>query len=167
MNCYTHYQSPVGRFTLQANDQGLTGSWFDNQSTAPADFGTQHDQHPVLQQAIAEYQEYFAGTRQHFDVPTDPQGTDFQKQVWKTLQTIPFGETWSYQTLAITINNAKAVRAVGLANGKNPISIIIPCHRVIGKNGKLTGYAGGIENKRQLLLHESQHSELLSIAAKK
>ena len=160
MNYYTYYQSPLGRLTLQANDKGLTGSWFDKQSTAPADFGAQSDQHPILQQAMTEYTEYFKGTLKQFEVPTDPQGSDFQQQVWNTLQTIAFGETWCYQDLAIAINNPKAVRAVGLANGKNPVSIIIPCHRVIGKNGKLTGYAGGIENKRQLLLHENQHGHL-------
>lgn len=159
MNYYTYYQSPVGRLTLQANDKGLTGSWFDKQSTAPDDFGQHNDQQPILQQAITEYNEYFNGTRKQFDVPTDPRGTDFQQQVWKMLQSIAFGETRSYQDLAIAIDNPKAVRAVGLANGKNPISIIIPCHRVIGKNGKLTGYAGGIDNKRQLLIHESQHSD--------
>lgn len=162
MNYYTHYQSPIGRLTLQASDNGLLGAWFDKQSTAPDDFGVENDQHPILQQAITEYQEYFAGTRKQFDVPTDAQGTEFQKQVWGMLKTIPFGETWSYQDMAIAIDNPKAVRAVGLANGKNPISIIIPCHRVIGKNGKLTGYAGGLENKQQLLMHEGQHSDLLT-----
>jgi len=166
MNYYTYYQSPVGRLTLQANDTGLTGAWFDKQSTAPEDFGLQSDEHPILQQAIAEYDEYFAGMRKQFDVPTDPQGTDFQKQVWQTLQSIPFGETWSYQDMAIAIDNPKAVRAVGLANGKNPISIIVPCHRVIGKNGKLTGYAGGLENKQQLLIHESQFSDMVSTVSK-
>jgi len=166
MNYYTYYQSPVGRLTLRANNNGLTGSWFDKQSTAPEDFGQQSDKHPILQQAIAEYDEYFAGTRKQFDVPIDPRGTDFQKQVWQMLQTIPFGETWSYQDMAIAIDNPKAVRAVGLANGKNPISIIVPCHRVIGKNGKLTGYAGGLENKQQLLIHESQFSDMVSTVSK-
>ena len=113
-------------------------------------------------QTIQEYEEYFAGTRKQFEAPTDPQGTDFQKQVWAMLKTIPFGQTWSYQDLAIAINNPKAVRAVGLANGKNPISIIVPCHRVIGKNGKLTGYAGGLENKCHLIKHESEYSEIHS-----
>ena len=158
MNYYTHYESPVGRLTLQASDKGLLGAWFNQQTTAPNVFGQENYQHPILQQAIAEYTEYFEGSRKQFDVPTDAKGTDFQKQVWNMLTTIPFGETWSYQDLAIAINNSKAVRAVGLANGKNPLSIIVPCHRVIGKNGKLTGYAGGIDNKRQLLIHESNHS---------
>lgn len=166
MKYYTHYQSPVGRLTLQASDEGLLGAWFDKQSTAPQDFGMQDDKHPILMQTMLEYEEYFAGTRQQFDVATDAQGTVFQKQVWSMLTKIPFGETWSYQDLAIAIDNPKAVRAVGLANGKNPISIIVPCHRVIGKNGKLTGYAGGIENKQQLLVHESQKADLLSSPSK-
>ena len=162
MKYYTHYQSPLGILTLQASDKGLLGAWFDKQATAPEDFGVENNQHPILLQTIAEYEEYFAGNRKQFEVVTDAQGTDFQKQVWAMLQTIPFGETWSYQDLAIAIDNPKAVRAVGLANGKNPISIIVPCHRVIGKNGKLTGYAGGIENKQQLLMHENQYGDFLS-----
>ena len=162
MKYYTQYKSPVGQLTLQASDQGLLGAWFDKQKTAPDEFGEENKQHPILQQTIQEYEAYFAGKLKRFEVQTDPQGTDFQKQVWTMLKTIPFGQTCSYQDLAIAINNPKAVRAVGLANGKNPISIIVPCHRVIGKNGKLTGYAGGIESKRQLLIHENEHSELLS-----
>lgn len=166
MKYYTHYISPVGRLTLQASDDGLLGAWFDKQSTAPQDFGVENDKHPILLQTIAEYEEYFTGTRKQFDVATNAQGTNFQKQVWAMLKTIPFGETWSYQDMAIAIDNPKAVRAVGLANGKNPISIIVPCHRVIGKNGKLTGYAGGIENKQQLLIHESEHTDLFSSVQK-
>ncbi len=151
MNYFSYYESPLGRLTLQANDNGLTGAWFDTQTTAPNDLGLEKSDHPILQQAIAEYEEYFAGDRQQFTVPTDAQGTDFQKQVWNMLTHIPYGEVWSYQDMAIAIHNPKAVRAVGLANGKNPISIIVPCHRVIGKNGQLTGYAGGLERKRKLL----------------
>lgn len=155
MNYFTYYESPLGRLTLQSNDIGLLGAWFDVHTTAPDDLGVRNDKHPILQQAVAEYEEYFAGERQQFEVPTDASGTVFQKQVWSMLQTIPFGETWSYQDLAIAIDNPKAVRAVGLANGKNPISIIVPCHRVIGKNGKLTGYAGGVDKKQKLLQLES------------
>ena len=159
MNYFTHYQSPLGQITLQANDAGLRGAWFDVQTTAPEDFGTQKDDHPILQQAIQEFEEYFAEKRQTFDVPINAQGTDFQKQVWTMLTKIPFGETWSYQDLAVAIDNPKAVRAVGLANGKNPLSIIVPCHRVIGKNGKLTGYAGGVERKQKLLQLEGSFRE--------
>ena len=158
MNYYTHYQSPIGRLTLQSNDKGLTGAWFDDQSTAPEKFGTESHQHPILTQTIREYEEYFSGLRHAFDIPIDPKGTEFQQQVWRSLQRIPFGETQSYQELAIAIQNPKAVRAVGMANGKNPISIIVPCHRVIGKNGKLTGYAGGLENKQKLLQLEAEYA---------
>ena len=162
MKYFTYYPSPLGTLTLQTNDDGLTGAWFDVQTTAPDDFGLQKDDHPILQQAVAEFDEYFAGKRQQFDVPTAAQGTDFQKQVWGMLKQIPFGETWSYQDLAIAIDNPKAVRAVGLANGKNPISIIVPCHRVIGKNGKLTGYAGGVDRKQKLLSLERPDELLLT-----
>ncbi|MDX1301581.1 MAG: methylated-DNA--[protein]-cysteine S-methyltransferase [Photobacterium sp.] len=154
MNVYTHYQSPIGRVTIQANDEGLLGAWFQTQTTQPDNLGKLDSEHPVLKQAVSEFQEYFAGTRQRFEVPLAATGTEFQQKVWQTLTTIPFGTTWSYQDLANAIGNPKAVRAVGLANGKNPISIIVPCHRVIGKNGKLTGYAGGIEQKEGLLKHE-------------
>ena len=156
MKYYTHYQSPVGNLTLQCSETGLLGAWFDKQKTAPNELGVESKEHPILQQAVKEYEEYFNGSRLVFDVATDAQGTEFQKQVWAMLKTIPFGQTWSYQALALAINNPKAVRAVGMANGKNPLSIIVPCHRVIGKNGKLTGYAGGIDNKQFLLKHESE-----------
>ncbi len=96
----------------------------------------------------------FRGLRNEFDLPLAATGTDFQNKVWHALTTIPYGETWSYQDLANAIGNPKAVRAVGLANGKNPISIVVPCHRVIGKSGKLTGYAGGVERKQRLLALE-------------
>ena len=151
MNYFTRYSSPLGQITLQANDAGLTGAWFQVQTTAPDDFGTRQDNHPILMQALTELVEYFAGKREQFDVPTSVDGTDFQKQVWGVLKKIPYGETWSYQDVAIAIDNPKAVRAVGMANGKNPLSIIVPCHRVIGKNGKITGYAGGVERKEMLL----------------
>lgn len=161
MKYFTYYPSPVGTLTIQASDIGLTGAWFDVHTTAPDDFGTEQSDHPILQQAVSEFDEYFAGKRQQFDVPTDAKGTVFQTQVWNMLKQIPFGETWSYQDLAIAIDNPKAVRAVGLANGKNPISIIVPCHRVIGKNGKLTGYAGGVDRKQKLLALESPCPPLL------
>ncbi|MGF1761676.1 methylated-DNA--[protein]-cysteine S-methyltransferase [Photobacterium sagamiensis] len=154
MNVYTHYKSPVGVLTIQANDEGLLGAWFQTQTTQPDNLGKLDSEHAVLKQAVSEYQEYFAGTRQMFEVPIAATGTEFQQKVWQALTTIPFGTTWSYQDLANAIGNPKAVRAVGLANGKNPISIIVPCHRVIGKNGTLTGYAGGIERKEGLLKHE-------------
>ena len=157
MKYFTRYPSPLGQMTLQANDAGLTGAWFEVHTTAPDDFGVQQDDHPILAQAVTELSEYFAGKRTQFDVPTVADGTKFQNQVWAMLKEIPYGETWSYQDLAIAIDNPKAVRAVGLTNGRNPISVIVPCHRVIGKNGKLTGYAGGIERKERLLALEGSY----------
>jgi methylated-DNA-[protein]-cysteine S-methyltransferase len=108
----------------------------------------------VIEQCILELDEYFNKGRKFFTIELNPSGTEFQKRVWNELLTIPFGKTVSYEALAIRIGDIKAIRAVGLANGQNPIAVIIPCHRVIGKNGDLTGYAGGIENKEWLLYHE-------------
>jgi methylated-DNA-[protein]-cysteine S-methyltransferase len=107
--------------------------------------------HPVLLETEKQLGEYFAGKRSRFSVKLDPKGTDFQNKVWAALRTIPFGETRSYGQIARQIGNVKAMRAVGAANGKNPISIIVPCHRVIGASGKLTGFAGGLDVKEQLL----------------
>jgi methylated-DNA-[protein]-cysteine S-methyltransferase len=106
---------------------------------------------PSLEKAQQELDEYFAGKRQRFDLPHEVQGTEFQKRVWQELQTIPYGETRSYKDIAKQVQSPLASRAVGLANNKNPISIIIPCHRVVGQNGKLTGYAGGLAAKEYLL----------------
>lgn len=154
MTFFTYYQSPIGKMTIQASDSGLLGIWFETHTTQPDELGQQNDAHPILAMTIGQLQEYFNGERVTFSVPLAAKGTPFQQKVWQALTTIPFGQTWSYQDLANAIDNPKAVRAVGLANGKNPISVIVPCHRVIGKNGKLTGYAGGIERKKQLLVHE-------------
>ena len=154
MTVYTYYESPMGKLTIQACDKGLLGAWFEKQTTQPNKLGIRSNDHPILKQARSEYAEYFAGKRKHFTLPIAVEGTRFQQQVWQILTMIPFGSTWSYLDIAHAIGNPKAVRAVGLANGKNPISIIVPCHRVIGKNGSLTGYAGGIEIKEKLLKHE-------------
>jgi methylated-DNA-[protein]-cysteine S-methyltransferase len=109
---------------------------------------------PILARAATQLAEYFAGTRRTFDLPLAAAGTAFQQRVWQVLTTIPFGATWSYGELARAIGNPAASRAVGAANGKNPIGIIVPCHRVIGSNGTLTGYAGGLDMKQALLAHE-------------
>lgn len=154
INHYCYYKSPTGTLTLQANAQGLLGVWFETQKTQAENLGKLDKNQPILRRTIEQLEEYFAGEREHFTVPIALSGTEFQQQVWSALVTIPFGKTWCYQELANAIGNPKAVRAVGLANSKNPISIIIPCHRVIGKNGKLTGYAGGVERKQALLEHE-------------
>lgn len=153
-NRFTYYDSPLGTVTLQANEQGLLGVWFETHTTKPQDLGTQEDSFPIFQSVKEQLERYFAGEAVQFDVPIAAKGTPFQQSVWHALTTIPYGETWSYAQLADAIGNPKAVRAVGLANGKNPVSVIVPCHRVIGKNGKLTGYAGGIERKQRLLAIE-------------
>ena len=153
-NRFTYYDSPLGTVTLQANEQGLLGVWFETHTTKPEDLGTQEASFPIFQSVKDQLDRYFAGEAVQFDVPIAAKGTPFQQSVWHALTTIPYGETWSYAQLADAIGNPKAVRAVGLANGKNPVSVIVPCHRVIGKNGKLTGYAGGIERKQRLLAIE-------------
>jgi methylated-DNA-[protein]-cysteine S-methyltransferase len=118
--------------------------------------------HPHLTRAVAQLNEYFAGRRTAFDLPLDPHGTPFQQQVWEQLLAIPYGETRSYLDLARKLGNPNATRAVGAANGRNPISIIVPCHRVIGSSGKLTGFAGGLEIKERLLNLESATPSLFS-----
>ena len=142
--------SPVGNLTLLASEKGLAGIYFEERYEGDWVAGESE----FLDQAEKELGEYFAGERVEFKVALDAVGTEFQSAVWMALRTIPFGEVVSYLQIAEQINNPKAVRAVGLANGANPISIIVPCHRVIGADGKLTGYGGGLERKRTLLVHE-------------
>lgn len=158
-NRFTYYESPLGVVTLQANDEGLLGLWFETHTTKPEQLGVQDDSFPVFGLAIDQLSRYFSGEAIQFTVPIAVKGTPFQQSVWQALTTIPYGETWSYAQLADAIGNPKAVRAVGLANGKNPVSVIVPCHRVIGKNGKLTGYAGGVERKQRLLVIEGREQE--------
>ncbi|MDP5255164.1 MULTISPECIES: methylated-DNA--[protein]-cysteine S-methyltransferase [unclassified Vibrio] len=148
---YHQFDSPLGRVTMQTSQQGLTGIWFTTHTTQPDELGTWAQEHPLLQEAQRQLTEYFTGQRHQFDLPFDLHGTDFQLAVWQGLQRIPYGQSWSYQQLATAIGRPKAVRAVGAANGKNPLSIVIPCHRVIGTTGKLTGYAGGLTRKKALL----------------
>ena len=136
-------ETPIGLLTLQADEAAVTAIRFG------AD-GAQ-DASPLLDAAEAQLREYFAGTRRTFDLPLAPRGTDFQLGVWQALRAIPFGETWSYAQLATRIGNASAMRAVGAANGRNPIPIIVPCHRVIGADGSLTGFGGGLPAKMFLL----------------
>lgn len=149
--------SPVGALTLIASDLGLTAIlWQDDNPNRVHLPAMQEDPtHPVLVETERQLNEYFAGTRTTFTMTLDFVGTEFQKKVWQALVAIPFGETRSYADIARDIGNPKAVRAVGAANGKNPISIIAPCHRVIGSNGKLTGFAGGLEVKAFLLKIET------------
>jgi methylated-DNA-[protein]-cysteine S-methyltransferase len=154
---YKTTPSPVGRLTLVASDRGLTAILWENDDPQRVRLGamTRNDTHPVLCHAESQLREYFAGTRKAFTLPLDFVGTDFQKKVWAALLTIPFGETRSYADIARQIGQPTAARAVGAANGRNPISIIAPCHRVIGAGGTLTGFAGGLEAKARLLALES------------
>tara|TARA_R110000744_G_scaffold175374_1_gene294136 strand:- start:169 stop:645 length:477 start_codon:yes stop_codon:yes gene_type:complete len=150
---YCTYQSPLGEIALTANDSGLTALAFQN-GKSPITFAALTENNSKFTQVIQQLNEYFDGNRKYFDLPLAPAGTNFQKQVWQALTAIPCGETKSYGWIAKYISNEKAVRAVGTANGANPIALIIPCHRVIGSNGKLTGYAGGLGLKAKLLMHE-------------
>lgn len=158
-NRFTYYESPLGTVTLQANDEGLLGLWFEIYTTKPEELGVRDDGFPIFELVTDQLNLYFSGEVIQFSVPIAAKGTPFQQSVWQALTTIPYGETWSYAQLADAIGNPKAVRAVGLANGKNPVSVIVPCHRVIGKNGKLTGYAGGVERKQRLLAIEGRIEE--------
>ncbi|MBO9621849.1 MAG: methylated-DNA--[protein]-cysteine S-methyltransferase [Sphingomonas sp.] len=149
----TTVASPVGELKLVASDAGLVAILWENDDPARVRLGaaTENAAHPVLASAAAQLAEYFAGKRTRFDVPLDFRGTDFQKRVWAELLAIPFGETRSYGAIATKLGRPGASRAVGAANGRNPISIIAPCHRVVGSTGKLTGFAGGLEAKAYLL----------------
>lgn len=154
---YKNMTSPVGLLKLISDENALVALLWENDPPArvPLDEAEEDKNHPILIQAEDELNEYFAGTRTKFSVPLNPHGTDFQKSVWLELRKIPYGETRSYKQLADAVGKPLASRAVGAANGKNPLSIIVPCHRVIGSNGTLTGFAGGLEFKSYLLNLES------------
>ena len=151
------FKSTLCDLYLVASENGLQGVFWKKQSHAEnIETLTGSDAAVMfLQQARQEITEYLKGERKNFDIKLDLQGTDFQKRVWLELTKIPYGKTWSYAELATGIQNKKAVRAVGTANSKNPVSIIVPCHRVIGSNGTLTGYAGGLPIKEKLLRLEN------------
>ncbi|WP_374524108.1 methylated-DNA--[protein]-cysteine S-methyltransferase [Sphingopyxis sp.] len=145
--------SPVGELTLVADAKGLAAILWEKDRPGRVRLGplTEEPEHPVLVETERQLGEYFAGKRRAFEVPLSFSGSDFQKQVWGALLTIPFGETRSYGEIAQQVGRPTASRAVGAANGRNPISIIAPCHRVVGSTGKLTGFAGGLEAKKYLL----------------
>jgi methylated-DNA-[protein]-cysteine S-methyltransferase len=150
---YVCMESPYGEIVITSNGKALTGLYSKNNSYFPdARKGIYAPKY--FDVIVKQLNEYFLGKRQSFDLPLELEGTEFQKQVWDALLTIPYGVTKSYGEIAQQINNTKAVRAVGTAAGKNPIGIIVPCHRMIGANGSLTGYNGGIEVKKWLLQHE-------------
>ena len=153
---YTMMDSPVGRLTLVAGGDGLAAILWENDrpGRVPLTFDVEDREHPVLVETGRQLEEYFAGQRQTFTVPLEFCGTNFQRKVWNALLTIPFGETRSYREIAIQIGHPAAVRAVGAANGRNPMSIMAPCHRVIGSSGALTGFAGGLDVKARLLALE-------------
>ncbi len=146
-------KSPVGDLKLVASDKGLAAILWPNDDPKRVRLAplTEDHRHPVLNETERQLGEYFKGRRKIFDLPLDFAGTGFQQSVWKALLKIPYGQTRSYGELAKQLGNAKAVRAVGAANGRNPISIVAPCHRVIGASGKLTGFAGGLQAKAFLL----------------
>jgi methylated-DNA-[protein]-cysteine S-methyltransferase len=151
--------SPVGELKLVANGSRLAAILWENDKPGRVRLGPMREtqDNPVLIDTARQLREYFAGSRQRFELELDLVGTDFQKKVWAALLTIPFGETRSYSQIAEQIGNPSAVRAVGAANGRNPISIVAPCHRVIGASGKLTGFAGGLAAKELLLTLEGGH----------
>ncbi|WP_288816503.1 methylated-DNA--[protein]-cysteine S-methyltransferase [uncultured Alistipes sp.] len=148
--------TPVGPVTVTATERAVTAVRFG--AAGPA-VGQAGDLPPVLRQAVEELREYFAGERREFTLPLAPAGTPFQQQVWAALREIPYGATCSYRRIAERIGRPKACRAVGMANNRNPIAIVVPCHRVVGASGALVGYAAGLEVKEKLLALESMNNE--------
>ena len=160
LSLYKTIPSPVGQLILVARETRLAAILWENERLNRVRLGPLEEdtQHPVLKETERQLLEYFAGQRRRFELELDFAGTDFQVRVWQALLTIPFGETRSYRDIALQIGQPTAVRAVGAANGRNPISIIAPCHRVIGSSGSLTGFAGGLAAKQFLLSLEGQQS---------
>jgi methylated-DNA-[protein]-cysteine S-methyltransferase len=159
---YKLVDSPIGRLKLVASDKGLVGILWEKDRPGRVRLSdlTENPKHPILVKTEDQLCEYFQGQRKRFTVPLDMRGTPFQKQVWEALLAIPFGETRSYGQLAKQLGNPNATRAVGAANGRNPVAIIAPCHRVIGSSGKLTGFAGGLDAKAHLLNLEGSEEKL-------
>lgn len=156
---YTTMESPIGSLTIFANDRGISEIHFANKANQVATRDCQRVTpitNKLIGQAVAQLQAYFDGQLKMFDLPLHVPGTDFQKNVWAQLQKIGYGTTASYRDVAVAIGNPKASRAVGMANNKNRIPIVIPCHRIIGSDGSLTGFAGGLDTKRWLLEHEQR-----------
>ena len=156
MECSVRLDTPVGPVTVTATERAVTAVRFG--AAGPA-VGQAGDLPPVLRQAVEELREYFAGERREFTLPLAPAGTPFQQQVWTALREIPYGATCSYRRIAERIGRPKACRAVGMANNRNPIAIVVPCHRVVGASGALVGYAAGLEVKEKLLALESMNNE--------
>lgn len=154
---FTTWSSPIGGLLLTWCNEQLKSLWIAGEKHAPPISPHWREDAAPFAGAISQLEEYFAGERRQFDLPLGASGTAFQEAVWAGLMTIPYGGSMSYSSLARQIGNPKAVRAVGMANGRNPVSIIVPCHRVIGQNGSLTGYGGGLKAKSWLLDHEARH----------
>ena len=155
---YDTFKSPHGEMLLVATEDGLSGIYFKGQKYFPKKDTTWQlsPNHAPLKQAKRELAQYFAGRRKRFKVPLDPQGTPFQRSVWKQISKVAFGKTTTYSELARRAGHAGSARAAGAATGRNPLSVIVPCHRIMGANGSLTGYAGGLARKRALLQLESE-----------
>jgi methylated-DNA-[protein]-cysteine S-methyltransferase len=151
------YDSPVGVIEITGSEEAVYSILFSEKEKAALKINA--DTPEILKDCMKQLDDYFKGKRQEFTIPYCMEGTDFQKKVWTALTEIPFAETGSYKDIAVSIGNEKAVRAVGMTNGKNKLSIIVPCHRIIGSNGKLTGYAGGLWRKEWLLQHEKNHKK--------
>jgi len=167
VNTFCHVDSPIGRLLLTSDGTALTGLYTNPSRKSQSTQGWEEDAGiGPLAATARQLHEYFAGTRREFDLPLRLQGTVFQRRVWQELTEIPYGTTWSYGQLAKRLGNPNASRAVGLANGQNPISILVPCHRVIGADGSLTGYGGGLERKQWLLTHEGVLSRGFEFAAR-
>lgn len=148
--------TPLGPVTLAATEAGLAGLWFDGQKHHPGTLAAPNDpSQRWIAQALRELARYWADPRDAFRVPLDPHGSDFQRAVWQALERLGAGQTTSYGELALRLGRASAVRAVAAAVGRNPLSIVVPCHRVLGRDGALTGYAGGLHRKQALLRHEA------------
>ena len=160
---YQSYASPLGSLLLAASEQGLCGLYFDEHRHFKGPQGwVASDEHPHLRRAAEQLDEYFDGKRVRFDLPLDLTGTPFQQKVWQRLSQVPYGATASYLLHAQAVGAAHAVRAVGTAIGRNPVSIIVPCHRIVASSGALAGYAGGLERKRYLLAFEAAGSSAVA-----
>lgn len=164
MKHFIYLSSPVGTLCIVGNERGITSiEYVKKHHVRPAN--AEEKETPLLKQAAKELTEYFEGKRRHFNLPLDEQGTDFQKCVWAALREIPYGETRSYKEIAEKAGSPKGCRAVGMANNRNPISIVTPCHRVIGADGTLTGYGGGLDIKKKLLeLEKTELKKLCTFA---
>ncbi len=165
MLSYDEFESPQGPMLITATPKGLAGVYFKGQKHLPKKREWRRDtRHPVLRQARRELAEYFAGRRKRFAVALDPDGTPFQRSVWKTIAKVGFGRTVSYAELAKRAGHPGSARAAGAATGRNPIGIIVPCHRIVGSDGSLTGYAGGLQRKRALLALEGADGDRTAMA---